>query len=158
MVVSVRAATELDAASLSLLNSDVQALHAAAFPERFKPVGPDTFPPGVAREILANSNNLVFIAEIDAEAAGYVYAEVISRPETSISYAYQIVYIHHLSVRSQFQRQGIGSRLIDAVREATRARGIERVTLDFWTFNRTAEAFFKQQGFTSFNERLWQVV
>ncbi len=35
---------------------------------------------------------------------------------------------------------------------------IERVTLDFWTFNRTAEAFFKQQGFTGFNERLWQIV
>jgi hypothetical protein len=43
----VRRATEVDSALLSSLNEDVQALHAAALPWRFKPPGRG-FPPAEA--------------------------------------------------------------------------------------------------------------
>jgi len=69
MTIAVRRADEADAEVLSLLNADVQHLHASAFPERFKPPGPDTFPALAARTLLANQSNLVFIAEINSEAS-----------------------------------------------------------------------------------------
>jgi hypothetical protein len=67
---------------ISALNADVQAIHAAALPWRFKAPGLGTFPPAEVAGLLANPNHLVFIADFDAQPAGYAYAEVIRRPET----------------------------------------------------------------------------
>ena len=78
---AVRRASEADAEVLSFLNTDVQSLHASALPEHFKPPGPDTFPATVARRLLANPSNLVFIAEVNSEPAGYAYAEVVHLPK-----------------------------------------------------------------------------
>jgi ribosomal protein S18 acetylase RimI-like enzyme len=36
-------------------------------------------------------------------------------------------------------------------------RRIDLVTLDVWTFNEEARAFFRRHGFTPFGERLWNL-
>ena len=100
---AVRRASEADAEVLSLLNADVQSLHASAMPERFKLLGPDTFPVTVARTLLANSSNLVFIAEVDSEPAGYAYAEVVHLPESPLRHAWDEVHLHHISVRPVYR-------------------------------------------------------
>jgi diamine N-acetyltransferase len=97
----------------------------------------------------------VFIAEVDSLPVGYAYAEVIHRPETSFSYAEDLVYLHHISVRSSYRKQGLGRALMDAVRSAASERGIAVLALDVWTFNEDARAFFRRHGFTPYNERLW---
>jgi hypothetical protein len=64
MAITVRRAATADAELVSALNADVQALHAVALPWRFKPPGPDTFPPKDAEALLAKSGHVVFIAEL----------------------------------------------------------------------------------------------
>jgi ribosomal protein S18 acetylase RimI-like enzyme len=155
MAIAVRKATTVDAEVLSSLNVDVQTIHWSALPTRFKPPGPDTFPPTAATALLAQPDNLVFIAEVDSLPVGYAYAEVIHRPETSFSYAEDLVYLHHISVRSSYRKQGLGRALMDAVRSAASERGIAVLALDVWTFNEDARAFFRRHGFTPYNERLW---
>jgi ribosomal protein S18 acetylase RimI-like enzyme len=152
---AVRRASEADAEVLSLLNADVQSLHASAMPERFKPLGPDTFPVTVARTLLANSSNLVFIAEVDSEPAGYAYAEVVHLPESSLRHAWDEVHLHHISVRPVYRRKGVASALLDSVRVAAGEIGISIVTLQVWSFNEDAQAFFRRQGFTPYMARLW---
>jgi hypothetical protein len=51
------------------------------------------------RRALAQPDNLVFITEVDSLLVGYAYAEVIHRPKTLFSYADDLVYLHHISVR-----------------------------------------------------------
>ncbi|HKA78405.1 MAG TPA: GNAT family N-acetyltransferase [Xanthobacteraceae bacterium] len=155
MAIVVRRATIDDAALISSLNADVQAIHAAELPWRFKAPGPETFPPSSAASLLANPNNLVFVADIDSEPAGYAYAEVIRRGATSFHHAYETIYLHHISVRSERRRCGVGGRLIEAVRAAGHELGISLVTLDVWSFNDEARAFFRRHGFTPYIERLW---
>jgi ribosomal protein S18 acetylase RimI-like enzyme len=155
MTIVVRRAVLADADAISALNADVQAIHAAALPWRFKPPGPETFPPAEAAALLANRDHLVFIADVNAQPAGYVYAEVVRRSETSHRYAYEMIYVHHIGVRSDFRRRGIGSALLGAVRAAGRDVGIELVALDVWSFNEEARAFFRRHGFAPYNERLW---
>src|SRR5215470_9669064 len=155
MPIAVRKATPADAEALSSLNSDVQTIHWSALPARFKPPGPDTFPPTAAAALLAQPNNLVFIAEVDSLPAGYAYAEVIHRPETSFSYADDLVYLHHISVRPSYRKRGLGRALMAAVRSAASERGITVLALDVWTFNEEARSFFRRHGFISYNERLW---
>lgn len=155
MSLVVRRATAEDANTLSSLNADVQALHAEALPFRFKPPGPETFPPATAAAVIANANNLVFVAEIDGVPAGYAYAEAIRRGETAFHLAYDLVYLHHIIVRPPFRRLGAGSALLNAVRAGGRDLGISLVTLETWTFNEAARAFFRRNGFEPYNERLW---
>jgi len=156
MKVIVRQATEADAGSISSLNTDVQAAHASAVPWLFKPAGPDTFPPDVVALLMDEPGNLVFIAEVESVPAGYVYAEIIDRPETSFNYAYQMIYIHHISVRSALRRQGVGRALLEAVQAEASKRDIQMISLDVWTFNDGARAFFSRSGFTAHSERLWK--
>jgi ribosomal protein S18 acetylase RimI-like enzyme len=105
--------------------------------------------------LLAEPANLIFIAEVDSVSAGYAYAEHISRPESSSQYAYEMIYLHHISVRPAHRRRGLGCALIDALRAAADERGIDLLALDVWSFNDEARAFFTRSGFTSYNERLW---
>jgi ribosomal protein S18 acetylase RimI-like enzyme len=155
MNIAIRRASEADAQVLSLLNADVQSLHASALPERFKPSGPDTFPATVTRTLLANPSNLVFIADVDSDPAGYAYAEVVHLPESSLRHAWDEVHLHHISVRPAYRRKGVASALLDSVRAAAGEIGINLVTLQVWTFNEDAQAFFQRQGFTPYMARLW---
>jgi ribosomal protein S18 acetylase RimI-like enzyme len=154
MPIAIRRATTADAEIMSSLNADVQAVHSSALPSLFKPPGQETFPPAAAG-LLAQPNHLVFIAEVDSLPLGYAYAEVIHRPENSSHYAHDMVYLHHISVRPAHRKRGLGRALMDAVRSAATERGIALVALDVWAFNEEARAFFRRQGFTSYNERLW---
>jgi ribosomal protein S18 acetylase RimI-like enzyme len=155
MAILIRKAVEQDADVLGALNADVQAVHAAAMPWLFKPPGPDTFPPAAVKDLLAQPENLIFLAEVDGTAAGYAYAEVVERPETPFIHAQDTLHLHHISVRPAWRRHGVGSALIAAVRAAATDAGITHVALDVWTFNEEARAFFRRCGFASYNERLW---
>jgi ribosomal protein S18 acetylase RimI-like enzyme len=151
----VRFATLSDAVLLSSLNADVQVLHAQAAPWLFKPPGPDAFTPAVASALLAKPDNLVFIASIGSEPAGYAHAEILHRAETPFCYAYEEVHLHAISVPPAWHRRGVGKSLIEAVRREAGRRGIPLLTLGVWSFNAAARAFFREQGFGPYMERMW---
>ncbi len=154
---SIRRATAADAEAVASLNTDVQALHAEALPHRFKPPGPATFPPEAAAALIAKPENIIFVADTQMLRAtvGYIYAEVARREETPFTYAFEMVYIHHIGVRPEFREQDLGEALLDAVRAAAAELKIELIALDVWSFNGPARAFFRRNGFTIYNERLW---
>ncbi len=76
-------------------------------------------------------------------------------PETALRYAMTQVYIHHISIQPRHQHKGYGERLIQAVKALAHDKGITTIALDVWSFNTAARAFFAEQGFTVFNERMW---
>jgi ribosomal protein S18 acetylase RimI-like enzyme len=79
---------------------------------------------------LADRQNLFFIAFVDADAAGYVYAEVVQQRETSRHYAYSMIYIQQISVRTQFQGLGVGKALMSVVQSAGEDIGVTILALD----------------------------
>jgi GNAT superfamily N-acetyltransferase len=90
-----------------------------------------------------------------AQAIGYVYVEVRCQPETSSHYAMECVYIHQMSLKPEYQAQGYGKKLMEAVKDLAREKGIFTIALDVWTFNTQAKAFYQKQGFVNYNERMW---
>ncbi len=153
--IQIRLATADDAETIAELNTDVQQIHAEALPHLFKPPTLDAFPPSLVRELLADPATHVFIGLLGEQPVGYIYAEVMLRPENSWRYTMNMVYIHHISVRPEHRRAGYGEKLIDAVKDLAKEKGISRVALDVWSFNTNAQAFFARQGFANFNERMW---
>jgi ribosomal protein S18 acetylase RimI-like enzyme len=93
------------------------------------------------------SYNLVFLAFVDEAPAGYAYAEVVRRPETSLTYPYETLHVHHISVIAEFRRRGVGGALLSVVRASGLRLGITLLTLDVWSFNEDARAFFRRHGF-----------
>jgi ribosomal protein S18 acetylase RimI-like enzyme len=156
MAIVVRKAEIADAALLSELNAEVQALHAEGFPERFKPPGPGTFPEAEVATLLARAENLFLLAFANHGPAGYAYLEIVCRPETSLTHAFEMIHIHHLLVKGEYRRRGIGTALLEAARAAGVERGITLLTLDVWTFNEQARSFFHKNGFAPYIERMWR--
>lgn len=155
MPITTRRATEADAGLVSALNVDVQRLHSTAVPWRFKPPGPETFPPAEAARLLAKPDHHVFIAEDGGEAVGYVYVEVVRRPEGPYHFAHDLIYVHHISVRPQSRRRGAGDALMAAVRGLGEEAGIDLISLTVWSFNDGAQAFFARHGLKPYMMSLW---
>lgn len=155
MDIAIRRATEADAQGVSALNEHVQAIHAAALPQRFKPPGRDTFPPEAVKALLAEPQTILFVAHTGSTPTGYVYAEVVRRPESAFHYAYGMIYVHHISVSTEFRKQGTGRALLNAVRDEASKLGITTLALDVWTFNQEARSFFRRCGLSPYNVRLW---
>lgn len=159
MTDDIRSAVAGDAEAIAAITVEVQALHAAAFPALFKPPRADTFPLDAIRALLLDPDHLFVVAAEEegggTAVVGYAYAEVQRRPETSFRYGAVELYVHQMGVRGDRRGRGIGARLLAALREAARARGIARVALNVWTFNERARAFYRAHGFVPFQERLW---
>ena len=151
----VRQATISDAAVISTLNADVQYLHAQALPKLFKSPSENTFAASSVVDLLKDASNFMFIGFEKGEPVGYIYAQVMSLPENPFRYAMDYIYIHHLAVTAKYQNQGYGTRLIEEVRLFAQTKEIFTLVLDVWSFNVKAKAFFEQQGFSNFNERMW---
>lgn len=144
---NIRRATLDDVGLLAGLNEDVQRIHAAAYPHLFKQ--PDY--PAVAADfetrILGNPQGQVYIAEVDGEAVGYIYALQVERPENPYTFAHRYMLIDQISVKPTAQGRGCGRKLIEAVVEFASACGMARVTLETWEFNTHAHGFFEEVGF-----------
>ncbi len=152
--IEIRPATKADAEAISALNREIQGIHAKAIARHFKEAGPDTFPPEEIATLISRPQSLFLIAHLASSPAGYVHAEIIRRPETSIQYAYDMIYIHSIGVSAAHRRLGVGTRLLDRVEEIAKSLGIASIALDVWSFNREARAFFSKAGLHAVHERL----
>ena len=151
----IRLATPNDAEIISALNAEVQQVHADALPHLFKPPSEETFSAAFVRPLLVDPNTYIFIGSANGAPVGYIYAQIIRRAETSLRYAWDRLYIHHLSVNQAYQRHGVGQALIHAVVRVAKDQGISTIALDVWSLNTKARAFFAAQGFTVYQETLW---
>jgi ribosomal protein S18 acetylase RimI-like enzyme len=154
----VRLATIADIETIAALNVEVQNLHAEAHPHIFKSVMDGAFAIDYISEQMRMLNHYFYVVNLEGEDVGYVFGRVVRRPESAYMYAWNMIYIDQIAVKSTARGKGCGTRLIQAVRELAMEQGIETVALDTWNFNEGAQAFFAKQGFTTFNLRMWMQV
>lgn len=76
--------------------------------------------------------------------------QVVTRqmPETLIQLPRAVAAVAHLVVRAHYRHQGIGRALLGAAEGWARERGFTEIELGVWEFNRSAIAFYEQQGYT----------
>jgi len=135
------------------LNRFVQGLHAEARPDFFRP--PDDMP-GVIEHyerLCARTPPVVFLAEVDGGAVGYVVIEVQRRPGNPFTYAFERVLVDQISVHPELRRKGVGRALMGRVFREAVDLGIDVVALDTWDFNVAAQRFFESLGFSAYNLR-----
>jgi len=104
----IRSAESQDFPIFSALNSEIQALHRQEEPTVFKPISEVSLTQQKFDLMLSKPLNRIYIAESNGESIGYIYSELWDRPENPFLYSARMLYVNHLSVRSDHRGNGIG--------------------------------------------------
>ena len=152
----IRKATATDSRPLSSLCVDVQRLHARHHPYFFKMPQSDDFAVSFYDEILADPSVVIYIAEGDAQALGYIFCKLFERPESLFAYTNRFLQIEHISVRPDAQQHGMGTALINQAEELAREIGVTKIQLSSWAFNVKAHVFFEKFGYEKVEHRFWK--
>ena len=143
-----------DADTLARLNQHVHELHVENLPHFFK--SPTFEEAEVAfKETLGKNNSRAFIAYDGDVAIGYVLVFISERPEDASNHSRRWLYIGQISVEPDWQHRGVGRELMNVALQYARENGIDTVELDTWSFNDSAQAFFKSLGFQPKTEGFW---
>jgi ribosomal protein S18 acetylase RimI-like enzyme len=150
----IRQAGVEDAALLARLCLDVHRIHAATRPDYFKPIDSIDVLVHDFRNRLVDSNHLIFIAEREEEAVGYLLAQLMRRPESVYTYAKEVLVVDQMSVLTEHRSKGFGDALMRHALDTARARGYKTILLNVWAFNERAIAFYERHGFTFRDHRM----
>lgn len=92
---------------------------------------------GIARYLKRNPDTC-FVAEKEEDIVGAILCGHDGRRG----------YISHTAVSPDYQRQGIGHKLVEATLQALQKQGINKVNLVAFARNKNGNAFWEKMGFT----------
>ena len=137
---------------------DVQKLHADAHPDVFKGPQSEDFAQAFFEKMLDNDTSFIFIAEEIEDALGYVFCNLVEKPENPFLFARRHLMIEQISVRPQAQGRGVGAKLMDQVEVVAREFNVPMVQLGSWDFNTNAHGFFERLGYEKWHFQFWKIV
>ncbi len=153
----VRFARKEDYEAINALRAPVCALHSNGYPALFKPVFAKDHQERVLK-MMEDPEQDVLVAEENGQLLGFAMAEYIKREETNSIYAVHEAHIVEIGVDETSQGKGIGTALIQAVKDAAKVRGCRSVQLDVWEFNKSALRFCEKLGFVTLRRKMEQVL
>jgi GNAT superfamily N-acetyltransferase len=151
----IRSAAAADIPSLVRLNAQVQAQHAAAYPELFSPPS-DADARAHFERVLADTEYRVRVAVRAGAYVGHTVARSERRGPNAFRRAYEVLLLHEICVDSRQRRSGVGAALMSDLQSHAADLGLGMVLLDTWAFNIDAHRFFESQGFSPQRIVMWR--
>ena len=152
----IRFARKEDYEAINALRAPVCALHSNGYPALFKHVFAKDHQERVLK-MMEDPEQDVLVAEENGQLLGFAMVEYIKREETNSIYAVHEAHIVEIGVDETSQAKGIGTALIQAVKDAAKVRGCRSVQLDVWEFNKSALRFYEKLGFVTLRRKMEQV-
>jgi GNAT superfamily N-acetyltransferase len=103
-------------------------------------------------ERLAAPDEEVLVAEERGGVAGFVHVLVREVAEaTSVPFRRggREGWVHHIAVRPEARRRGVGRALLAAGRGWALGRGAQAVGLQVWAYNEAGRRFFEREGWST---------
>jgi GNAT superfamily N-acetyltransferase len=151
----IREAVPADYPALTPIADEVHALHAAAHPRIFQPVGSgSSLPQAWFDDLLAGDMSTILVAEIEHTIVGFVIANVFDTPPFEVLVPRRVVFIDSMAVTAAQRGKGIGRALLEAASAWGRAKGATNLELTVWEFNRSALAFYERLGLTTIHRTM----
>lgn len=95
-----------------------------------------------AEVFLKNPMNWLYAAVRESIIIGFAYGYELER----LNDIGNMLYIHEIGVKDEFQRRGVGYRLMSELKEECRAKGICRYFLTAYQNNEGANALYRKLG------------
>jgi ribosomal protein S18 acetylase RimI-like enzyme len=145
--VVIRRATRDDLRAIGRLGALLVAAHHAFDSRRFLPATSRTKEAYAAflGSQLDEPDAAVFVAEQNADVIGYAYVAVESYDYMSLRGPAGL--LHDIIVDPERRGHGVGRRLLEAVLEYVRSRGLAQIVLSTAERNEAAQRFFAGVGF-----------
>ena len=96
---------------------------------------------------------MVVLAENEDGIAGFCCAYVCQNLPMFLPAEFG--YVSDLYVQPGFQRQGVGARMMQYVRNFFKGCGVTSIQLQVYRKNPKGKAFWDRQGFHNFFDRMW---
>ena len=149
----IRPARGDDVDGLAAVSWQVQALHRAARPDRYRDASRAELAERF-RALLAESGRAVLVAEADGEVIGYAVVRRVDDPGNVYALPRVGAHVDDLGVRDDARRAGHGSALMAAAEAQARAWGAGGVSLEVQAFNQDAVAFYQALGYAFGSHRM----
>jgi len=104
-----------------------------------------TFQKTAIENQLLDERSLIFLADADADLAGYVYSHPAVIPQCVGDKA--AIKLERLYLRKRYYGRAVGDALMQISVEESRSRGYQSIWLSSWELNDRANAFYKKWGF-----------
>lgn len=146
----IRFAQEKDLSEVNRLRRQVNLVHVEGRPETFKP--------GFSKEmeehlyaIFQDPEQKVVVAKGEENTLlGFAVLHHICKPENPVVFERRHLEVDEFCVDDAARRQGVGTSLIEFIRNYAREQGYQRIELNMWEFNKGALAFYEAVGFTTY--------
>lgn len=146
---NIRRAEKKDIGSIISLLKQVLEVHAELRPDLFVS-GTTKYTSHELEEMVADDTKPIFVGVNDKdEVLGYVFCQIKEQPKTNNTIPFKYIYIDDLCVDQEARGQHVGEQLFDFVKEQAKALECYEVTLNVWTGNEAAEAFYEKMGMTT---------
>lgn len=122
---------------------------------------PDIFRPGFCQEMqdfvyamFHSENHNIIVAEHEGIICGMVCVEYATKPESPYNLERHFCHIVEIAVDKDFHRQGVGTELLEFVKQDAKQKGLSKIDLDVWEFNESAKEFYDAVGFRPYRTYL----
>lgn len=140
----IRPAAEEDIPQLLELLLQVHALHAEGRPDIFRK-GARKYEAADLQRLLADAERPILVAAEGDAVLGYAFCVLQRAPHASMT-DIRTLYIDDLCVDATRRSGGIGTALYQAVLQLARQHRCYNVTLNVWSCNPSALAFYQRCG------------
>jgi len=149
----IRDAGEADLAALAEAMVRIQNDHVREIPDVYR-----HFSVGEARAHLApllpRTETHLRVLESDGQVVAHAITRIEARPETLFEHSRKVAYLAQIEVATEFRRRGYGWRLLEDFRQIGADERADRLVLDVWSFNESAQSLFRAAGWKEFGSKL----
>lgn len=157
MSVEIRRAGAQDVAGVHELLSQVLEVHAAGRPDLFR-TGTRKYTDDELLGIFANDETPVFVAVEGPEVLGHAFCVLEDHTAENNWQDVKTLYIDDICVSEKSRGRHVGTALYRHVIDYARGLGCHDVTLNVWSCNPGAKAFYEAMGMTPYKIGMEQVL
>lgn len=142
----VRRAGNQDIPQIMNLLIQVDMVHHNGRPDIFK--GPATkYSENELKKIIENDTTPVFVYVEDDKVLGHAFCIHRQITDDSVMTDIRTLYIDDICVDEEARGRHVGASLYEYVREYAKKEGFYNITLNVWSCNPSAQAFYEKMGF-----------
>lgn len=155
MNIKIREANINDYEGLCEIYAELDTFHRLNHPELF--VKPEDYSGirGRISEIIADNDKALFVATAEAEVVGFAECYVQKSADFPAVKRREWIQLDGIAVKEGYQNYHIGSLLLEKIVEWAKGKGMERIELKVYSFNKNAIEFYLRKGFMDLNRTMY---
>ena len=141
----IRFAEKQDVKGILDLLKQVGSVHHEGRPDLFRS-GAQKYGASQVLAMLDSSESPIFVATEEKRVLGYSFCQIHRHPQDPVLCDVLSLYIDDLCVDERARGKGVGRALYEAVCRYAKMRKCYNITLNVWSCNKDAMAFYEKMG------------